>query len=185
MQQESILPVRPNVPIRLENTGAFLVQSQSVSRGISFPWNQCDPSALCGFFLKRRMAAYFNSFRMNLQRMPSRHETTYPHKLSNHRGYEIYASPFTIYAQSQAKCLLSSSGFSLMKRQRGVMLIGKRQSLFSFYKKRLNQVMPASSHQKPAVLFFVEEQALPASRHNLVVVSMSEKPLGNKKDTWL
>ena len=47
----------------LRNTGAFLVQSQSVSRGSLFHGISAV-SALCGFFLKRRMAAYFRFYNL-------------------------------------------------------------------------------------------------------------------------
>lgn len=104
----------------LRNTGAFLVQSQSVSRGFLFHGISAV-SALCGFFLKRRMAAYFSSFRMNLQRMPSRHETTYPH--SSQIVYLRlwgYASPFTIYGAITGQVSFIFQRFPhSWKRQRG------------------------------------------------------------------
>ena len=110
MQQESILHNRPNVPIRLEEYRSFFSAISIGLSRISFPWNQCSQRPLWILFLKRRMAAYFSSFRMNLQRMPSRHETTYPH--SSQIVYLRlwgYASPLRYTAQSQAKCLLSGS----------------------------------------------------------------------------
>lgn len=120
MQQESILHNRPNVPIRLEEYRTFLVQSQSVSRGSLFHGISAV-SALYGFFLKRRMAAYFSSFRMNLQRMPSRHETTYPH--SSQIVYLRlwgYASPFTIYGAITGQVSFIFQRFPhSWKRQRG------------------------------------------------------------------
>lgn len=96
------------------------MQSQSVSRGSLFHGISAV-SALCGFFLKRRMAAYFSSFRMNLQRMPSRHETTYPH--SSQIVYLRlwgYASPFTIYGAITGQVSFIFQRFPhSWKRQRG------------------------------------------------------------------
>ncbi len=131
MQQESILHNRPNVPIRLEEYRSFFSAISIGLSRISFPWNQCsqrpssiiyiEVSHLCEFFLKRRMAAYFSSFQMNLQRMPSRHETTYPH--SSQIVYLRlwgYASPFTIYGAITGQVSFIFQRFPhSWKRQRG------------------------------------------------------------------
>ena len=121
MQQESILHNRPNVPIRLEEYRSFFSAISIGLSRISFPWNQCSQRPLWILPKKTHGGIFLVPFRMNLQRMPSRHETTYPH--SSQIVYLRlwgYASPFTIYGAITGQVSFIFQRFPhSWKRQRG------------------------------------------------------------------